>query len=81
MMISAPLTEDFCGVEPVTHPPDIKETRPPLNLDKDLIENAHNRANLAILGGKELPKCVVTHSRTSINRYGPAEGRNAIKAR
>lgn len=24
-----PLHEDFCGVEPVTHPPVIPETRPP----------------------------------------------------
>lgn len=25
--------EDFCGVEPVTHPPEIPETRPLLNVN------------------------------------------------
>jgi contactin associated protein-like 2 len=29
------LTEDFCGVEPVTLPPIEKETRPPPDIDED----------------------------------------------
>ncbi|KAL1452559.1 hypothetical protein WDU94_006777, partial [Cyamophila willieti] len=49
--IGTPLTEDFCGVEPVTHPPDKTETRPPLLLDKDKIDAAYNHTDSAILGG------------------------------
>lgn len=52
MCIAAPLTEDYCGVEPVTHPPEPVETRPPLNLDKDKIDAAYNHTDSAILGGK-----------------------------
>ncbi|XP_059490529.1 neurexin-4 isoform X2 [Neocloeon triangulifer] len=44
------LTEDFCGVEPVTHPPPVKETRPPPDVDKDKLEAAYNRTNSAVLG-------------------------------
>ncbi|KAI5723877.1 hypothetical protein M8J76_012129 [Diaphorina citri] len=49
--IGTPLTEDYCGVEPVTHPPEPVETRPPLNLDKDKIDAAYNHTDSAILGG------------------------------
>ncbi|XP_054280158.1 neurexin-4 [Macrosteles quadrilineatus] len=49
--LGSPLTEDFCGVEPVTHPPDMKETRPPPTIDQDKLEAAYNRTNSAILGG------------------------------
>uniref|UniRef100_A0A8D8V989 Neurexin-4 n=2 Tax=Cacopsylla melanoneura TaxID=428564 RepID=A0A8D8V989_9HEMI len=49
--IGTPLTEDFCGVEPVTHPPDKVETRPPFQLDKDKIDAAYNHTDSAILGG------------------------------
>ncbi|XP_065337127.1 neurexin-4 isoform X2 [Cloeon dipterum] len=44
------LTEDFCGVEPVTHPPPELETRPPPDVDKDKLEAAYNRTNSAVLG-------------------------------
>jgi contactin associated protein-like 2 len=36
---SAPLTEDFCGVEPVTLPPIEKETRPPPIVDEDKLRS------------------------------------------
>ncbi|XP_076625165.1 neurexin-4 isoform X3 [Colletes latitarsis] len=45
-----PLTEDFCGVEPITHPPDIVETRPPPQLDEDILRAAYNEIDTAILG-------------------------------
>ncbi|XP_077286493.1 neurexin-4 isoform X2 [Arctopsyche grandis] len=46
-----PLTEDFCGVEPVTHPPLILETRPPPLLDEDQLAKDYHRTDEAILGG------------------------------
>ncbi|KAG8313696.1 biological adhesion [Homalodisca vitripennis] len=49
--LGSPLTEDFCGVEPVTHPPDIKERRPPPQVDEEKLAAAYNRTNSAILGG------------------------------
>ncbi|XP_044018099.1 neurexin-4 isoform X2 [Aphidius gifuensis] len=49
--LGAPLTEDFCGVEPVTHPPDIPETRPPIDLDEDKLRAAYNETDTALLGG------------------------------
>ncbi|CAH0729114.1 unnamed protein product, partial [Brenthis ino] len=47
--IGGVLHEDFCGVEPVTHPPERAETRPPppADLGADL---DHHRADEAILG-------------------------------
>ncbi|CAK9823551.1 Nrx-IV [Anthophora retusa] len=45
-----PLTEDFCGVEPITHPPDIVETRPPPQVDEEKVRAAYNETNTAILG-------------------------------
>lgn len=50
-MITAPLTEDFCGVEPVTHPPIEIETRPPPEVDEDRLRDAYG-PDTAILGGK-----------------------------
>lgn len=47
----APINEDYCGVEPVTHPPYIPETRPPPLLDDDKVRKAYNRTDSAILGG------------------------------
>lgn len=49
-IVAAPLTEDFCGVEPVTHPPDMKELRPAPEVDQDKVD-AYSRTNSAILGG------------------------------
>lgn len=50
----AALTEDFCGVEPVTHPPLILETRPPPILDQDLLAKDYHKTDEAILGSKNL---------------------------
>lgn len=46
----AALTEDYCGVEPITHPPDIVETRPPPIIDEDKLRKAYNQTDSAILG-------------------------------
>lgn len=47
----ATLTEDFCGVEPVTHPPIEVETRPPPVLDEDKLRKAYSRFDSVVLGG------------------------------
>ncbi|XP_058066107.1 neurexin-4 [Anopheles bellator] len=47
--IGGPLTEDFCGVEPVTHPPMEIETRPPPLIDEDRLRDAYG-PDTAILG-------------------------------
>lgn len=52
-----PLTEDYCGVEPVTHPPDIIETRPPPFVDEDKLRQIYQRTDSAILGGKIVSTC------------------------
>lgn len=44
------LTEDFCGVEPITHPPNIVETRPPPEIDENKVKAAYNETDTAILG-------------------------------
>lgn len=44
------LVEDFCGVEPITHPPDILETRPPPDVDEAKVRAAYNETDTAILG-------------------------------
>ncbi|CAG9837466.1 unnamed protein product [Diabrotica balteata] len=44
------LTEDYCGVEPITHPPDIIQTRPPPILDEEKLRRAYNQVNSAVLG-------------------------------
>lgn len=51
-MYVASIKEDFCGVEPVTHPPPIVETRPPPILDEDKIKAAYQDTNSALIGGK-----------------------------
>ncbi|XP_014482279.1 PREDICTED: neurexin-4 isoform X1 [Dinoponera quadriceps] len=43
-------TEDFCGVEPITHPPDVLETRPPPDVDEEKVRAAYNETDTAILG-------------------------------
>ncbi|KXJ83042.1 hypothetical protein RP20_CCG009654 [Aedes albopictus] len=48
--LGTPLTEDFCGVEPVTHPPIEIETRPPPEVDEDRLRDAYG-PDTAILGG------------------------------
>uniref|UniRef100_A0A182XZ17 L-aminoadipate-semialdehyde dehydrogenase-phosphopantetheinyl transferase n=1 Tax=Anopheles stephensi TaxID=30069 RepID=A0A182XZ17_ANOST len=47
--LGTPLTEDFCGVEPVTHPPIEIETRPPPLIDEDRLRDAYG-PDTAILG-------------------------------
>lgn len=49
--ILAQLTEDFCGVEPVTHPPIEVETRPPPLIDEDKLRKAYSRIDSVVLGG------------------------------
>jgi len=47
------LVEDFCSVEPVTHRPDIVESRPLPNLDLDKLNKIYTSSSTqsAILGG------------------------------
>ncbi|XP_034938756.1 neurexin-4-like, partial [Chelonus insularis] len=45
-----PITEDFCGVEPITHPPNVVETRPPLHIDQAKLKAAFHEWNKIILG-------------------------------
>jgi contactin associated protein-like 2 len=44
------LTEDFCGVEPITHPPNLQETRPPPEIDENKVRAAYNDTDTAVLG-------------------------------
>nr|CAG4648471.1 EOG090X00DN [Polyphemus pediculus] len=44
------ISEDFCGIEPVTHPPDVRETRPPQIIDEDKLQEFYPPAHSAILG-------------------------------
>lgn len=46
------MTEDFCGVEPITHPPIELETRKPPIIDEDKLRKAYNQVDSAILGCK-----------------------------
>ena len=48
--LGTPVTEDFCGVEPITHPPNVVETRPPPRVDEDILRSAYNETDTAILG-------------------------------
>ncbi|KAK4880887.1 hypothetical protein RN001_004206 [Aquatica leii] len=48
--IGTTLTEDFCGVEPITHLPPFAETRPPPIVDQDKLRKAYNQTDSAILG-------------------------------
>lgn len=50
LLVLAPLTEDYCGVEPITHPPDIIETRPPPIVDEEQLRKAYHQTDSAILG-------------------------------
>lgn len=48
---TALLTEDFCGVEPVTLPPIEKETRPPPIVDQDKLRS-YDGVSAGFLGSK-----------------------------
>lgn len=52
ILIVALLTEDFCGVEPVTHPPIERETRPPPLVDEEKLRKAYNEFNSVLLACK-----------------------------
>lgn len=49
---SGSMTEDYCGVEPITHPPPPVETRPQQSYDQDKIDSFSNETNSALIGGK-----------------------------
>lgn len=44
------LVEDFCSVEPVTHPTEIPEVRPPPKLDEEKIRRIYRNTQSAVLG-------------------------------
>ncbi|VEN42321.1 unnamed protein product [Callosobruchus maculatus] len=44
------LNEDYCGVEPITHPPELSETRPPPPIDEDKLRKAYNQVDSALIG-------------------------------
>lgn len=48
------LTEDFCGVEPITHPPNIAETRPPPPIDEEKLKEIYSSTDSAVVGGKSM---------------------------
>ena len=50
------IREDDCGIEPVTHPPEIRATRPPPTLPPGVRIQQHlaGSDDSAILGGKSL---------------------------
>lgn len=52
LFVSGPPVEDFCGVEPITHPPEPMETRPPLDIDQDKVLAAYHETNSAFIGSK-----------------------------
>lgn len=51
LFLAALLTEDFCGVEPVTLPPIEKETRPPPLVDEDRLRS-YDGVNAGFLASK-----------------------------
>ncbi|KAK0161422.1 hypothetical protein PV327_009893 [Microctonus hyperodae] len=48
--LGSPLTEEYCGLEPITHPPNIIETRPPPQVNEEKVRAAYNETDTAILG-------------------------------
>ena len=44
------ITEDFCGIEPVTLPPEEEERRRPPEVDEQAIEHLYDTSNSEILG-------------------------------
>ncbi|GAB6032060.1 hypothetical protein CHUAL_010426 [Chamberlinius hualienensis] len=51
--IPSDLKEDFCGIEPVTYPPEVKESRPAPAFDPSILieKGGYTRADSAVLGG------------------------------
>ncbi|KAF6207362.1 hypothetical protein GE061_018603 [Apolygus lucorum] len=48
--VGGALTEDFCGVEPITHPPNLVETRPPPTIDQDKLDDIYSDTTSAVVG-------------------------------
>ena len=44
------ITEDFCGIEPVTLPPEEEETRRRPEVDQDSLDQYYQTTNSAVLG-------------------------------
>jgi len=44
------ITEDFCGIEPITLPPEEEETRPPPDVDSEAIKELYATTNSIVLG-------------------------------
>ncbi|XP_037077465.1 LOW QUALITY PROTEIN: neurexin-4-like [Pollicipes pollicipes] len=52
VMGSSPkIHEDYCGIEPVRHPEEVTETRPPPEVDEDIVSSLYNELDAAVLGG------------------------------
>ena len=49
---AAKIHEDYCGIEPVRHPEEEQETRPPPEVDEDIVSSLYNDINFAVLGGQ-----------------------------
>ena len=69
ILLAEPLREDFCGVEPITHPPDIMETRPPPTIDEDKLRQIYQRTDSAILGGKYIKLILMIMIKERENSY------------
>ncbi|KAL4707615.1 hypothetical protein ACJJTC_014720 [Scirpophaga incertulas] len=65
------LHEDFCGVEPVTHPPEAAETRPPPALGPP--RDAHHGTDEAILASMYRRLTIATHTLSLITRPARVE--------
>ncbi|XP_043229455.1 neurexin-4-like [Amphibalanus amphitrite] len=48
---SPKIHEDYCGIEPVRHPEEEQEQRPPPEVDEDIVSSLYNDINFAVLGG------------------------------
>ena len=49
---AAKIHEDYCGIEPVRHPEEEQEVRPPPEVDESIVSSLYNDFNFAILAGQ-----------------------------